>query len=114
LTGARAVYEEPSRGGDRDEFWVKFTLARVLQGTVKQGQDSWTAAAAYYQEALDLRPKAVAVHNNLGLVLANVGWLEDGADDRGGEGGGLSDLGERAHNKQQPGRRRPFRACPEA
>ena len=36
--------------------------------------------------ALDLRPKAVAVHNNLGLVLVDVGWLEDNADGRSGPG----------------------------
>src|SRR5262249_40377996 len=32
------------------------------------------------------RPKAVAVHNNLGLVLADGGWLEDNADGRWGPG----------------------------
>ena len=42
--------------------------------------------SAFYQKALELRPKAVAVHNNLGLVLVDVGWLEDNADGRWGPG----------------------------
>ncbi len=69
-----------------DDFWTNFTLARAFYGAWRQGKGDWTAAAAYYQKALDLRPKAVAVHNNLGLVLADVGWLEDNADGRWGPG----------------------------
>jgi serine/threonine-protein kinase len=68
------------------DFWTNFTLARALHGVVRQGQGVPTAVAAYYRKALDVRPNAVAVLNNLGLVLANMGWLEDGADDRGGPG----------------------------
>jgi serine/threonine-protein kinase len=69
-----------------EDFWTKFTLARALQGAVRESKGDWVAAAAYHQKALDLRPKAVAVQNNLGLVLANVGWLEDNADGRWGPG----------------------------
>jgi eukaryotic-like serine/threonine-protein kinase len=69
-----------------EDFWVNFTLARALHCAVRQGTGDWRAATPYYQKAVDLRPKAVAVHNNLGLILASMGMLEDGADDRGGEG----------------------------
>jgi eukaryotic-like serine/threonine-protein kinase len=63
-----------------NDFWANFTLARALHSAVRQGKDDWRAATPYYQKAVELRPKAVAVHNNLGLILANVGMLEDGAD----------------------------------
>jgi tetratricopeptide (TPR) repeat protein len=43
-------------------------------------------ATAYYQKALELRPKAVAVQNNLGLILASVGCLDDNANGRLGPG----------------------------
>jgi tetratricopeptide (TPR) repeat protein len=69
-----------------DDFWVNFTLGRVLYGAVRQGKDNWIAVIPYYQKALDIRPKAVAVHNNLGLVLVDVGWLEDNANGRWGPG----------------------------
>ncbi len=69
-----------------DDFWVNFTLARALYGAFKQGKGDWAAATPYYQKALDRRPKAVAVQNNLGLVLVDVGWLEDNADGRWGPG----------------------------
>jgi serine/threonine-protein kinase len=69
-----------------DDFWVNFTLGRVLYGATRQGKAIMPAAMPYYEKALDIRPKAVAVHNNLGVVLADMGWLEDGADDRGGPG----------------------------
>ena len=69
-----------------DDFWTNFTLARALYGAFRQGKGDWAAAAAYYQKALDIRPKAVAVHNNLGVVLADIGWLEDNADGRWGPG----------------------------
>jgi serine/threonine-protein kinase len=69
-----------------DDFWTNFTLARAFYGVWRQGKSDWTAAAAYYQKALDIRPNAVAVHNNLGLVVADAGWLEDNADGRWGPG----------------------------
>ena len=69
-----------------DDFWVNFTVARALYGAFRQGKGDWTAATPYYQKALDLRPKAVAVHNNLGLVLVDVGWLEDNAYGHWGPG----------------------------
>jgi eukaryotic-like serine/threonine-protein kinase len=69
-----------------DDFWANFTLGRALHSAVRQGKDDWRSATPFYQKAVDLRPKAVAVHNNLGLILANVGMLEDGADGRFGLG----------------------------
>jgi eukaryotic-like serine/threonine-protein kinase len=69
-----------------NDFWTNFTLARVLHGASRQGKGEWLAATPFYQKALDLRPKAVAVHNNLGLVLMAVGWLDDNADGRRGPG----------------------------
>jgi serine/threonine-protein kinase len=69
-----------------DDFWTNFILARTICGAWRQGKRDWTAAAAYYQKALDLRPKAVEVLNDLGLVLVDIGWLEDDADGRWGPG----------------------------
>jgi eukaryotic-like serine/threonine-protein kinase len=62
-----------------DDFWVNFTLARALYGAFRQEKGDWAAAIPYYQKALDLRPKAVAVQNNLGLVKVDRNWLEDNA-----------------------------------
>ena len=61
-------------------------MARALYGAFREGKGDWAAATPYYQKALDLRPKAVAVHNNLGVVLVDVGWLEDNAHGRWGPG----------------------------
>jgi serine/threonine-protein kinase len=69
-----------------DDFWTNFTLARVLYSASRQGKADWIEVPPYYQKALAIRPKAVAVHNNLGLVLVDVGWLEDNADGRSGPG----------------------------
>ena len=69
-----------------EDFWTNFTLARALYGAFRQDNGDWKEVAAYYQKAIELRPKAVAVHNNLGLVLVDVGWLEDDADGRWGPG----------------------------
>jgi serine/threonine-protein kinase len=68
------------------DFWVNFTLARALYGASRQGKAEWTSATPYYQKALEIRPKAVAAYNNLGLVLVDVGRLEDNADGRPGPG----------------------------
>jgi serine/threonine-protein kinase len=69
-----------------DDFWVNFTVGRVLYGAVRQGTSDWTAVIPYYRKALDIRPKSVAVQNNLGLVLMDVGWLDDNADGHWGPG----------------------------
>ncbi len=69
-----------------DDFWTNFTLARALYGETREGNGDWKEASTFYQKALAVRPKAVAVDNNLGLVLVDVGWLEDNADGRWGPG----------------------------
>jgi tetratricopeptide (TPR) repeat protein len=69
-----------------EDFWVNFTLACELYYAFRQGKDDWVAVTSFYQKALELRPKAVAVQNNLGLVLADIRWLEDNADGRWGAG----------------------------
>lgn len=68
------------------DFWTNFTLANLLYGATRQGKGDWTAAATYFQKALDVRPNAVVVDNNLGLVLVNIGWLEDDSDGHSGPG----------------------------
>jgi serine/threonine-protein kinase len=69
-----------------DDFWANFTLAGALHGVGRQGKGDPARAAAYYQKALALRPKAVAAHNNLGLVLYARYWLNDNAKDWEGPG----------------------------
>jgi len=62
-----------------DEFWANFTLAKVLYGAAKQGKGDTAQAIVYYQKALQLRPQALAVRNDLGLVLYDKFWMEDNA-----------------------------------
>jgi serine/threonine-protein kinase len=69
-----------------DDFWTDLTLARAFYGEWRRGQGDWTEAATYYRKALDIRPKAVAVLNNLGLVLVDVSLLEDNAGAQWGPG----------------------------
>jgi serine/threonine-protein kinase len=69
-----------------DDFWVNLTLARTFYGEWRQAKGDWKPAAEYYHKALHIRPKAVAVQNNLGLVQVDVGWLDDNADGRSGPG----------------------------
>ena len=69
-----------------DDFLTNFTLARALYDLSRQGKGDWDAAIPYYQKALELRPRAVAVQNDLGLVMNLVGWLEDNTNDRSGPG----------------------------
>jgi serine/threonine-protein kinase len=68
------------------DFWTNFALARALYSAGRQGKCDLTAAIPYYQKALELRPKAVAVDNNLGLVQVDIGWLDDNALGRSGPG----------------------------
>ena len=62
-----------------DDFWTNFTLAKVLYGTAKQGKGDPAQAVVYYQRALQFRPQALAVRNNLGLVLYEKFWMDDNA-----------------------------------
>jgi tetratricopeptide (TPR) repeat protein len=69
-----------------DDFWTNFTLARVWYSAWREGKADWITVAPYYEKALGIRQKAIAVYNNLGLVLVDVGWLEDNTGGRRGPG----------------------------
>jgi serine/threonine-protein kinase len=69
-----------------DNFWVNFTLARATHDALREGKGDWVVVTSYYKKTLELRPKAVAVQNNLGLVLFDVGWLQDNDGGRWGPG----------------------------
>jgi tetratricopeptide (TPR) repeat protein/predicted Ser/Thr protein kinase len=66
-----------------DDFWTNFTLARMLHGTESQEQADPPPAVVYYQKALELRPHAAAVRNNLGVILFDRNRLWDNAQDWG-------------------------------
>ena len=74
-TGGDGIGLSPARPG---------TVSRMTSGQLYPGPVPATArgggqgairqpAAAYYQKALDIRPKAVAVYNDLGVVLIDMG-----------------------------------------
>jgi serine/threonine-protein kinase len=60
-----------------DDFWTNFTLARILHGEGRHHRGDPGRAVAYYHQALKLRPRAAAVHNDLGLVLFEKLALDD-------------------------------------
>jgi serine/threonine-protein kinase len=66
-----------------DDFWTNFTLANMLYGEGVQGKGDPTRAIVYYREAIKLRPKMLAVCNNLGLVLFAKFWLDDNPSEWG-------------------------------
>ena len=98
--GARGTVATRRRGRDRapaarrgavprrllDQLYPGPCPATAWAGRARAIRHERLASRPIYQKALDLRPKAVAVHNNLGLVLVDVGWLEDNADGRWGPG----------------------------
>ena len=53
------------------DFWVNFTLGNAL-ATTDPGE-----AVGYYRAALAIRPTAFAVHSNLGIVLKNMGRINE-------------------------------------
>ena len=69
-----------------DDFWANFTAGPCLVRRVEAGQGRLGSGSRLLPEGAGIRPKAVAVQNNLGLVLIDVGWLEDNADGRWGPG----------------------------
>ena len=69
-----------------EDFWANFTLALALHGAERRPGGDPTPALAYYQKALELRPQAAAVLNDLGVVLFDKDWMWDGAPDGGGPG----------------------------
>lgn len=61
-----------------EDFWTNFTLARTLHGAERHRRGGDPApAVVYYQQAIKLRPRAVAVLNDLGLVLVDKYWMRD-------------------------------------
>jgi tetratricopeptide (TPR) repeat protein len=52
-----------------EDFWANFTLALALHGAGRRPGGDPRPAEAYYQRALEIRPQALAVLNNLGVVL---------------------------------------------
>jgi serine/threonine-protein kinase len=69
-----------------NDFWANFTLALALHGAGKRPGGDPAPALAYYEKALALRPYAVAVLNDLGLVLFDRHWLGDHQRPGGGSG----------------------------
>ena len=66
-----------------DDFWANFTLALALHGAERRRGVIPQRRLAYYQKALKIRPQAVAVLNDLGLVLFDRGWMWDKERDGG-------------------------------
>jgi serine/threonine-protein kinase len=59
------------------DFWANFTLALALHGAGRRGRGDPARALTFYQKALAIRPGAIAVQNDLGLVLIDRHWLWD-------------------------------------
>ena len=69
-----------------EDFWANFTLALALHGAGRRPGGDPAPALAYYEKALEIRPQAVAVQNDLGLVLIDKDWMGDNERDGGGPG----------------------------
>ena len=69
-----------------DDFWANFTLALALHGAGRHPGGDPAPALAYYEKALEIRPQAVAVLNDLGVVLFDKDWMWDNERDGGGPG----------------------------
>ena len=66
-----------------DDFWANFTLALAMHGTARRPAGDPALALVYYESALKIRPQAVAVRNDLGIVLFDRNWLWDKERDEG-------------------------------
>ncbi len=69
-----------------NDFWANFTLALALHGAGRQPGNDPGLARAYYHKALEIRPQAVAVRNNLGVSLMDKGWMWDNMEEGVGPG----------------------------
>ena len=69
-----------------EDFWANFTLALALHGAERRPGGDPAPALAYYEKALEIRPHAVAVLNDLGVVLIDRDWKWDNERDGGGPG----------------------------
>jgi serine/threonine-protein kinase len=64
-----------------EDFWANFMLALALHGAGRGPEGDPEPALVYYQKALEIRPHAVAVLNDLGVALMDKGWMWDKAED---------------------------------
>ena len=71
-----------------EDFWANFTLALALHAAGRHPGGDPAPALAYYERALKIRPDALAVQNDVGLVLIDKNWLWDN-ERRGGDPGPL-------------------------
>ena len=71
-----------------EDFWANFTLALALHGAGRRSGGDPTPAIAYYEKALEIRPEAVAVLNDFGVVLYDRYWMWD--NDPKGRGGAIT------------------------
>ena len=60
-----------------EDFWATFALALAVHGAEKRPKGDPSLALAYYRKALEIRPQAVAVLNDLGVVLLDRYWMWD-------------------------------------
>jgi serine/threonine-protein kinase len=60
-----------------EDFWANFTLALALHDAGRRPGGDPATALVYYKKALEIRPQAVAVFNDLGLVLLDRYWMHD-------------------------------------
>src|SRR5206468_2024877 len=65
-------------------FWTNLALALALHGAGRRPGGDPAPALAYYRKALEIRPHAVAVQNDLGVVLFDRHWMYQGPE--GGPG----------------------------
>jgi serine/threonine-protein kinase len=66
-----------------EDFWATFALALALHGEGKRPGGNPLPALDYYRKALGIRPRAVAVLNDLGVVLLDRDWVWDNERDTG-------------------------------
>jgi tetratricopeptide (TPR) repeat protein len=69
-----------------DEFWVNFALALTQHAAGRRPGGDPARALAHYETALKIRPDALAVQNDLAVVLIDKHWLGD--NERPGRGPG--------------------------
>ena len=69
-----------------NEFWANFALALALHAAGRCPGGDPAPALAYYERALKIRPDALAVQNDVALVLIDKNWLGD--NERPGRGPG--------------------------
>ena len=69
-----------------EDFWANFTLALALHGAGRRPGGDPAPALACYERTLKIRPDALAVQNDLALVLIDKHWLGD--NEREGRGPG--------------------------